>query len=102
MPQKRFNPTVVRLKVSISRTARHRFTRFQSHCGAIKSGREQGPGGDGGGRFNPTVVRLKVTEVLKGLVRPDGFQSHCGAIKSIPHGGPDAPQEEVSIPLWCD
>ena len=55
----RFNPTLVRLRLTLGKTPRERPATFQSHAGSIEATQISAPSVANSRGFNPTLVRLR-------------------------------------------
>jgi len=53
-------------------------------------------------RFNPTLVRLRPLRALRGARDAEEFQSHAGSIEAVPSLRAMARVALVSIPRWFD
>ena len=75
----RFNPTMVRLLLGVSKAAVQKWL-----------------------SFNPTMVRLLHDGKGVGSGQSPWFQSHNGAIAAAQRAHESFVEEAVSIPQWCD
>ncbi len=99
---RRFNPTLVRLRLDIWAQIGVINIMFQSHAGSIEAGivRWRDRLADIG--FNPTLVRLRPgsPSILRSGIRQ--FQSHAGSIEAYFQASTAPRSHSVSIPRWFD